>query len=74
MQAEGDAEAEAAETAVPDTYADTHLSQGLLGLNQGIANVLGGPVDLVEMGLNGVMAAPEFVGVPETMTPEFSGR
>lgn len=66
-------EAVAAETAMPGTYADTHLSQGLSGVNEGLANVLGGPVDLVEMGLNGLMAAAEYVGVPESITPELSG-
>ena len=71
--AAADVETPLDETAAPGTFADSYVSQGLSGVNEGIANVLGGPVDLVEMGLNGIMSAAEFMGVPESVTPEFEG-
>lgn len=36
----------------PQSFADSYLSQGMSGVNEGIANTLGAPVDLVTAGLN----------------------
>ena len=54
-------------------YADSHVGQVMSGVNEGIANVLGGAVDLMELGLNGAMWSAERAGVPESWTPEFGG-
>ena len=59
--------------AVSGTYADSYAAQGLSGVNEGIAGVLGGPVDLLEMGLNGASWVARKAGVPAEWTPEFEG-
>ena len=59
--------------AVPGSYQDGYVAQGLSGVNEGIANVFGAPVDLVEMGLNGLSWAAGKAGVPDDWTPEFEG-
>lgn len=38
----------------PDNYRDSYAGQGLSGVNEGIASVLGGPVDLATVALNAV--------------------
>jgi hypothetical protein len=38
--------------AMPDTYANSYLGQGLSGANEGLADVLGAPVDLARTAIN----------------------
>jgi hypothetical protein len=38
--------------AMPDTYANSYLGQGLSGANEGLADVLGAPVDLARSAIN----------------------
>lgn len=59
--------------AVPGTYQDSYTAQSMSGVNEGIANVLGAPVDLIEFGFNGLSWAAGKAGVPEEHTPRFEG-
>lgn len=38
--------------ATPEPYRDTYLGQGMSGVNEGIGNILGLPVDLTTLGVN----------------------
>ena len=58
------AEVAAPRTAAPGTYEDSDLAQTMSGVNEGIATLAGGAVDLSEMALNGALWVGEKAGVP----------
>lgn len=55
--------------AAPQPYGDTMLAQGLSGINEGIANALGAPVDLTNLALRGGAAAVHALGGPDIELP-----
>lgn len=55
-----------------EPYADSYLAQGMSGVNEGIGNILGMPVDMATGGINGLIMGANMLtgaGIPTIQNP-----